>query len=47
MKAFHSMTPWACAYCMPPSYSRRFTPTSPVMNIGMNTQLMAMNEPQK
>src|SRR4051794_38960382 len=36
-----------CAYCMPPSYIRRFMPPSPWMNIGMNTMLMAMNDTQK
>src|SRR3954452_19567618 len=36
-----------CAYCMPPSYMRRFMPPRPWMNIGMNTILMQTNEPQK
>ena len=35
------------AYCAPPSYMRRFIPASPWMNIGMNTMLMQMNDPQK
>src|SRR5437868_5527670 len=36
-----------CAYCAPPSYIRRFRPARPWMNIGMNTRLMQMNDPQK
>src|SRR5262245_48741385 len=36
-----------CAYCAPPSYIRRFIPPRPWMNIGMNTRLMQMNDPQK
>ena len=39
--------PALCAYCAPPSYMRRFIPASPWMNIGMNTMLMQMNDPQK
>ena len=34
-----------CAYCMPPSYIRRFMPPKPWMNIGKNTMLMQMNDP--
>src|SRR6478609_3638278 len=44
---FHLSRPALCAYCMPPSYMRRFIPPSPWMNIGMKTRLMQMNEPQK
>ncbi len=42
-----SGSPALCAYCMPPSYMRRFMPASPWMNIGMKTMLMQMNDPQK
>ena len=44
---FHLSRPALCAYCMPPSYIRRFIPPRPWMNIGMKTRLMQMNEPQK
>ena len=44
---FHFSSPALCAYCAPPSYMRRFMPARPWMNIGMNTMLMQMNDPQK
>ena len=47
MTMFHFSRPALCAYCMPPSYIRRFMPPRPWMNIGMKTRLMQMNEPQK
>src|SRR5712692_1749404 len=39
--------PALCVYSAPPSYIRRFIPARPWMNIGMNTMLMQMNDPQK
>ena len=47
MVRFQCRTSCAWAYSAPPSHSRRFTPASPWMNIGMNTTLMAMNDPTK
>src|SRR5882724_235405 len=47
MTMFHFSRPALCAYIAPPSYIRRFMPPSPWMNIGMNTRLMQMNDPQK
>src|SRR5262245_8262306 len=44
---FHFSSDALCAYCMPPSYIRRFMPPRPWINIGKNTMLMQMNEPQK
>src|SRR5437899_8276539 len=47
MTRFHLRTPALCMYSVPPSYMRRFMPARPWMNIGMNTRLMQMNDPQK
>ena len=47
MCAFQASVGWASAYCRPASYSRRFTPISPIRNIGRNTAFITRTSPTK